>query len=167
MSSLEKRFWAKVNKTDGCWEWTAALNDAGYGMIGLGGREEGIERAHRLSYIWHHGEIPVGMSVCHKCDNRKCVRPDHLFLGTDYDNHHDMRSKGRHSNPPKHFGADNYRVQNPPHGDKNPAAVLTAEDVRQIRCLLALGITGAWIADQFAVTRTAISAIKTGRSWRT
>jgi hypothetical protein len=97
-----ERFWSKVQKTDGCWEWKAAQNSAGYGIFGIGDEEKPhrIERSHRISWRLHHGEIPPGMFVCHHCDNRKCVRPDHLFLGTNRDNMHDCAQKGRSSKPP-------------------------------------------------------------------
>lgn len=86
------RFWSRVQKTDGCWDWTAALSHYGYGEFYLG---ETSYRAHRVSWILLCGEIPPGLCVCHHCDNRKCVRPDHLFLGTHNDNMQDMKQKDR------------------------------------------------------------------------
>ena len=111
--ALVDRFWSKVEKGDGakCWLWTAAVNDAGYGIIGIGGRRDGVERAHRLSWMLYHGPIPAGLVVCHRCDVPACVKPEHLFLGTLSDNHQDMRAKGRHSNPPRHLGLDNNRAR--------------------------------------------------------
>jgi len=86
-----KRFWDKVNKTDNCWEWTGAIRQ-GYGCLKIDGKT--ID-AHRYSYVIHFGPIPDGMCILHKCDNRKCVKPDHLFLGTYADNHKDMCNKKR------------------------------------------------------------------------
>jgi len=88
-----KRFWDKVNKTDDCWIWTAAIDDGGYGHFWLNNK---IEKAHRVSWIIHNGPIQDDkLRVCHKCDNPPCVRPDHLFLGTDKDNSRDCIDKGR------------------------------------------------------------------------
>lgn len=105
MTTTYERFWAKVRKSDnGCWEWTANGNNYGYGKLRVGSRTDGSRRsirAHRLAYELACGPIPVGMNVCHRCDNRRCVRPDHLFLGTTQDNIRDRVAKGRSSNAHK------------------------------------------------------------------
>lgn len=96
-------FWNKVNKNGSipahcpelgaCWEWTARKNRlVGYGTARLGIK---TENAHRVSWRIINGEIPDGLWVLHKCDNPLCVRPDHLFLGTQIDNMTDMILKGR------------------------------------------------------------------------
>ena len=90
---LAERFWAKVRRGAACWEWQGAMLPNGYGKIF--GTEHKIIGAHRASWIVTHGNIPEGMLVCHHCDNPRCVRPEHLFLGTDKDNTRDMFQKGR------------------------------------------------------------------------
>ncbi len=93
---LADRFWAKVDKSGECWLWTGARSGRNrYGYFGLGGKRDGIARAHRVAYELTIGSIPDGMVVCHKCDTPHCVNPSHLFVGTPKDNTEDMLRKGR------------------------------------------------------------------------
>lgn len=93
--SLACRFWSKVEKSDGCWEWNASIFKlTGYGQFALESTRP--INAHRMAWILEHGDIPDGMNVCHHCDNRLCVNPAHLFLGSQQDNMIDMTEKGRH-----------------------------------------------------------------------
>lgn len=93
-----KRFFEKIDKTSYCWNWTASSRGNGYGAFKFKGK---VIDAHRVSWMIHNGEIPKGLFVCHKCDNRKCVNPDHLFLGTQKDNMQDCKNKGRLVTPKK------------------------------------------------------------------
>jgi len=92
--TLSEFFWARVNKSDGCWEWTGRKMYFGYGSIRLYRNAPQIS-SHRASWQIHFGEIPEGLCVLHRCDNPSCVRPDHLFLGTIQDNNMDAKQKGR------------------------------------------------------------------------
>lgn len=145
------RFWRRVQKTDACWNWTGARSESGYGVFRRRGK---VVRAHRHSYELHRGPISPGLLVCHHCDNRVCVRPDHLFLGTHADNTHDMMAKGRCGKS----GAP---------GIRNSKARLTEEQVREIRrdyC----GRRGqiAAIARRYGITRQSIGRIVDGTGWR-
>lgn len=89
---IEERFWPKVEKTETCWNWTASCTGFGHGQISYNGRPRG---AHIVSYELVYGAIPSGLCVLHRCDNPRCVRPEHLFLGTRGDNVRDMHRKKR------------------------------------------------------------------------
>lgn len=131
------RFWAKVEKTDACWHWTAAKDSKGYGIFQFQGKPH---KAHRVAYELTYGPIPAGLFVCHHCDNPSCVRPDHLFLGTVQDNNRDRDQKGR-NNPVRgdaHW-ARRHPERNPwlggdhQRGERNNHAKITQEQAEQIR----------------------------------
>jgi hypothetical protein len=142
-------FWSRLalRAKTGCWEWTEGTIRNGYGRLRHGGT---IWLAHRLAYTLKHGAIPAGMYVCHTCDNPSCCNPEHLFLGTQYDNMADMTDKGR---APKRAGF------------LNPAAKLTPGKVRKIRRLRATGVSRSEIASKFGVTANAIALIEAGKTW--
>lgn len=98
------RFWQQVKKGNGdtCWLWAGYVNPRGYGQFHP--RDGAVRPAHRVAYELENGPIPddgTEWCVCHHCDNPRCVRPDHLFLGRDKDNHDDMVRKGRHAHGPR------------------------------------------------------------------
>ena len=151
---MEDRFWAKVDVRgeNECWEWMACKAQ-GYGRIGLGGVGAGAENAHRLSWELHHGDIPDDLYVLHKCDNRGCVNPAHLFLGTQAENIADMVAKGRHA-----------RVAQ--KGERNGRAMLTKDQVIEIRHRYAEGgVTLRHLGEEFGVCPATASHIVQGRNW--
>jgi hypothetical protein len=141
-SLATEKFIKNITKTDNCWEWTGWLSGNGYGGFQ---HNKIIYAAHRYSYIIHKGEIGK-LFVCHTCDNRRCVNPEHLFLGTNQDNIKDAVSKGR---------------VRPPRNDK-----LTLEQVREIKNLLKYEvIMQKDIASLYKVNRRTISGINMGNRW--
>lgn len=103
---LKKRFWEKVEKTEGCWKWRASVNQRGYGRFGVSSGK-GVN-AHRVSWVIHNGQIPGDLFVCHKCDNPPCCNPEHLFLGTRQQNVDDMilKKRGKHFKTSDFFGVN-------------------------------------------------------------
>jgi hypothetical protein len=139
-------FWSNVAKSDGCWLWTGKRYPKGYGMLNAFGRSMTV---HRLSWAIAHGAPPPkGMCVCHKCDVRLCVRPSHLFLGTNDDNLRDMRNKGRHA-----------------RGSRIYASVLTEEIVREMRGPLK-HVRTAVLVERYGIVRSAIRKAIRGDSWK-
>lgn len=93
-----ERFWSKVEKSDGCWEWQGFKNAHGYGRFYFRGA---ASRAHRVAWILTHGAIPAGQHVLHSCDNPGCVRPEHLHLGTHAENMGEMFARNRRRRTPE------------------------------------------------------------------
>lgn len=89
---MEERFARLTDRSGECWIWRGAVNSVGYGVMSVNKRST---HAHRASYEFFVGPIPIGLLVCHKCDNRRCVRPDHLFVGNYKDNTQDASRKKR------------------------------------------------------------------------
>lgn len=97
---VTERLWRRVQigSSEQCWNWTGITNERGYGKINIGRLPK---RAHRVAWEVTHGSVPDRLLVCHKCDNRLCCNPSHLFLGTAKDNMTDMVTKGRQRKPKK------------------------------------------------------------------
>ena len=144
---LRQRF--TLNSATGCWDWYDN-RVYGYGQSKFKGV---VYRAHRLAYLTWVGPIPKGKIVCHICDNRRCVNPNHLFLGEPKDNTHDMMKKGRH------------RYNPDCRGERHGNARLTTEQVLDIRRRISSEKTTA-LAKEFGVRSTTISNIVARRIWR-
>lgn len=149
--SLRKRFSESTKSLpNGCVVWTGAIGSHGrYGICRAMGRHW---LAHRLAYTIFVSEIPDGMNVCHHCDNGLCVRPEHLFLGTQKDNVHDMENKLRSKHP---------------SGAAHGRAKLTESDVSEIRSLGSAGLSQREIAKKFGVSKFTIARIVNGKGWIT
>ena len=136
--TVSDRFWAKVEKGDGCWKWTGVKDRHGYGRIFFEGR---IQQAHRVSWFLAHGEeVNRSLQCCHKCDNTGCIRPDHLFVGTAKDNLDDCKAKGRYRPPMWRLRLatckwghpwDRDDVYRDKHGHRRCRPCLRAKDVRR------------------------------------
>lgn len=96
---IDARLRRMTRRSDGCWEWTGTLDAYGYGVLTVSTTLSPSRKAkaHRLAWELAAGPIPPGLHVLHRCDNRRCVRPDHLFLGDQRDNMRDALAKGRHT----------------------------------------------------------------------
>jgi hypothetical protein len=149
-----KRFFDKVRINNiiypYCWEWIGGKYHNGYGQFFDGKNKI---TAHRFSYKEYKGPIKKGLNVCHTCDNRWCVNPDHLFLGTQKENLQDMYSKNR-QNPPDTRGTNNGR------------SIITSSDVVKMRNLYQNNISVAEIARKFSVSETQTSRIVKRQSWK-
>jgi hypothetical protein len=149
------RFWSHVTKSDGCWLWNLKTNSSGYGRIVSNGQ---ILLAHRCAWELSYGPIPKGLFVCHRCDAnypigdksyRSCVRPDHLFLGTNKENIQDASKKGRMA-----------------RGERSFPSKLSDTQVIEIRTRYAAGERVQSIADTFSIDTGSVSRIASQEYWR-
>lgn len=142
------RFWAKVDKGGDCWLWTARHNQGGYGNFYPQGKESWL--AHRYAYFLEHGEIPAGLCVLHRCDTRACVRPDHLFLGTQLENIADRHAKHRDARQP---------------GVLHPQAKLNPAIALEIQRKVAEGVSSQQVALDFGIGYSTVRRIVKGEHW--
>ncbi len=149
MTAMERfRRFVRKDDTTGCWNWTGAKTGHGYGCFGVWPKNH---RAHRWIFTQTFGSIPKGQVVCHRCDNRLCVNPDHLFLGTQAENLRDMLRKGRQV-----------------AGEKSHLykGVMTDEMAATIRLLRSRGHRNCDIARQFDISPGYCSEVARGIHWK-
>jgi hypothetical protein len=152
--TVSERFWSKVDKSGECWVWTASTGRFGYGQFMT--VEDGMRRnnkAHRFAWELTNGPIPAGKLVLHSCDNPACVKPAHLFLGSQDDNMRDMREKGR-------------SVHWKRSGTRHRQFRLTEDEVREIRAASSGGESNRSIAPRFGIHHGYVSQITTRRVWK-
>lgn len=157
-----KRWHASFDKDpSGCWLWNAGLK-SGYGRFGIGYTRF---RAHRLSYAIHNGPLTDDLFVCHKCDVRACVNPEHLFLGTQAENLQDMVNKGRSNLGEKHWSLR--CPEKVTRGEKVGNAKLTEADVLNIRRrYIPYGVTYDQLAAEYKVSSSVIRDAVLRISWK-
>ena len=145
MKQSAARFWKRVQQdTSGCWLWIGSISHNGYGQLWIARRKV---MAHRHSWEWHFGPIQSGKMICHKCDVRNCVNPDHLFIGTALENNRDCLRKGRAA-----------------IGSKNGQSKLTEDKVRRIKALPPN--SNLWrVAELLGVNRSTIERVLRGDTW--
>lgn len=138
----------KCGSSDECWPWMMYTNRGGYGVVMFRGSPT---MAHRVIFEAANGPIPKGLYILHKCDNRICCNPNHLFMGTIADNNADKMAKGRHRGP---------------RGTGHPLSKITEADVISIREKYKNGHTQVMLAREFGVHQTKISEIVRGLAWK-
>lgn len=161
------RFWSQVDKSRDCWNWTAGKISTGYGMFNV---KPFRILAHRFSWQIHYGTIPNNLLVCHHCDNRMCVNPNHLFIGTHQDNSRDAASKGRLNfqiHPDTHGRGRRNGTHTHPEkvarGENQGLHKLTTQQVIEIRN--ANGISVRKLAKMYLVSRHAIKCVIRRLTW--
>lgn len=165
---LTKR--SRVSQETGCWEWQGSVNEWGYGT--MGGDGGGSVQAHRVSFAVFNGYVPRGSCVCHRCDNPRCVNPEHLFLGTNSDNVADKVEKKRQARGETRGdryarGARHGAATHPESfvGSGNGRAKLTEDDVRRLRAM-APALSVSELARNFGITRGVASKIVRRELWK-
>jgi hypothetical protein len=143
---IEDKLKANVDKIESCWVWNKSTASSGYGQIKVGNRRWST---HRLSYTLFKGCIPKGMLVCHTCDNKRCVNPEHLYLGTHVDNNQDAHDRNRQPCREGYLATG--------------VVKLSKEDAYTIKYS---GISSKQLEKAFDINQSQVSRIRNGKTWK-
>lgn len=145
LKNIRCKFEKYVVRTRGCWGWKGCIHKSGYAPMNWFGNQQ--KNAHIVSWMLHSGPIPDNLLVLHKCDNRSCTNPEHLYLGNHIDNAKDRQER------------------NPVRGSKHPNSRLVESDIPKILDYVKSGMIQEKIAKMFGISQTTVSRIKLGNSW--
>lgn len=158
------RFWSKVQKSDGCWLWTAAKDKKGYGIFQLQGK---AHKAHRIAYEITYNKPLGNLLGCHTCDNPSCVRPDHIVPGTSDYNAKDRNAKGRTRAPYNHHRGGYKLPSGCNAGERNPRAKMTWGKVRELRSRYASGkVLLQTLAQEYGIAFGTADKIVRHETWK-
>ena len=170
---FERRFWRRVQKTDACWIWQGLLTPGGYGRLKRNGR---MVFAHRAAWEMLIGVVPESLFVLHNCpggDNPRCVRPDHLWLGTLADNNRDRKSKGRSAtgdrngmrlHPDRH--PSKLHPESHVRGERHPSAKMSDQLVAEIIARYGQGgVSQFQLSKEYSISQSSMSRIITRKTW--
>jgi hypothetical protein len=173
---VDLRFWSKVERSNDCWLWRGTMSVYGYGFFKVRGK---MWKSHRYAWVLTNGAISNGLFVCHRCDVRHCVRPDHLFLGNAFDNMSDAARKGRMPSGERSWAR--LHPERLARGERNGAhthperirrgvaqggAKLTDEIVREIRAASGAGESGRSVAARYGVAPVTVSHVIRRYTWK-
>jgi HNH endonuclease len=171
VTTSEARFWSKVERRRGCWIWKARVDRGGYGIFSLSRRR--LVRAHRQAWLMLRGRLPPSGCLLHRCGDRRCVNPAHLYVGSAHDSHIMRRPSGTSSRPghaqARPRGRRHWTHRQPGkvrRGERSNLSKLRAAQVLRIRALHAQGVSVDELARRFRVVRETIGNIVHFRTWR-